>query len=103
MNEQNTIENELLLTVQFLSGEVPTDLYVFDQIITIRMSNGTWKFYERPLVMGNLGQPLTLETNSVTLDTSMRAADFAFVQEYGILEFFAVAPGKVHKYTFTYK
>lgn len=92
---------DTLLTVDLLLREFTTDLYVFDSIIVIRMNNGDWKFFERPLVDGQKALPIQIVSrNGVSVDTSLLAADFTTSKMEDTLEFYGVSQNKLHRYVF---
>ena len=47
-----TVEKAVMLELDLASGETVTDLFVFDDVVAIRVESGEFKFFTIPLVAG---------------------------------------------------
>ena len=63
--EAESVEKAIMLELDLPSGEVATDLFVFDDIVAIRVESGNFKFFTIPLVAGqvSLEIPAAAPTN----------------------------------------
>ena len=61
---------EIMLEIDLSSGEVATDLFVFDDVVAIRVASGNFKFFTIPLVAGqvSLEIPAAVPTNETAAD-----------------------------------
>ena len=68
--ETKSVEMEIMLEIDLSSGEVATDLFVFDDVVAIRVASGNFKFFTIPLVAGqvSLEIPAAVPTNETAAD-----------------------------------
>ena len=68
--EAESVEKAIMLELDLPSGEVATDLFVFDDIVAIRVESGNFKFFTIPLVAGqvSLEIPSAAPTNETEAD-----------------------------------
>ena len=68
--EAERVEKAIMLELDLPSGEVATDLFVFDDIVAIRVESGNFKFFTIPLVAGqvSLEIPAAAPTNETEAD-----------------------------------
>ena len=64
-DEAKSVEKATMLELDLTSGEIATDLFVFDDVVAIRVESGNFKFFTIPLVAGqvSLEIPNAVPTN----------------------------------------
>ena len=67
-----SVQKALMLEVDLSTGEVATDLFVFDDVVAVRVESGDFKFYTIPLV----AEQVSLEIPAaIPVPTNETAAD----------------------------
>jgi len=59
--EQDEIVKTTLMNLNLSSGQRVTDMWVFDNIIAVRIDSRRFLFYEKPLIAGNYGDDTPYE------------------------------------------
>ena len=98
------IKKTTIMNLSLKSGEVVSDVWVFDKLVAVRFTNKSFRFFQRPLVAGNYANALgyTFDEEEGDIDPAIVAYDFSIDDYSGKYDLFAVANVTMYRYRFTY-
>ena len=70
-DEAKSVEKAVVLEFELTDGETATDLFVFDDLVAVRVVSGELKFFTIPLVAGQI----SLEIPSVVPEVAANSTE----------------------------
>ena len=68
-DEAKSVEKAVVLEFELTDGETATDLFVFDDLVAVRVTSGEFKFFTIPLVAGQVSLEIPFEVPEVDIIT----------------------------------
>ena len=92
------------MNLRLNNGWTVRDLWVFDDIVAVRLTNSQVVFYEKPLIAGNYADPIVYFTEEEEdISPDVVAYEFAVDAKTGNYDMFAVTNSTLHRYRFIYE
>ena len=69
-DEAKSVEKAVVLEFELSDGETATDLFVFDDLVAVRVTSGEFKFFTIPLVAGQISLEIPFEVPEVVTNST---------------------------------
>ena len=69
-DEAKSVEKAVVLEFELTDGETATDLFVFDDLVAVRVVSGEFKFFTIPLVAGQISLEIPFEVPDVAANST---------------------------------
>ena len=115
-SDAKSVEKSVMLELDLSAGEIATDLFVFDDVVAVRVESGEFKFFTIPLVAGQVSLEIPFAappTNATNETSSNQFTDFSSIVAFGmhqhtnsegvrIYELYAALPQSLIKVSFNH-